>query len=182
MMVACGRGQTSSAGGPASGAPVRDGAPLAAEAPEAPSEQLETLWARARDASNANGSEPDELARLAHKEGAAGLVERGAQPAWRETAIRALAYADGWAGLPWLAEMADGADAKEATLAVETASALAARLRRAVDPEDAAELHAGCNHLATIANDAKKAKPVSLGASRALRMLADYGCTVTDGG
>jgi len=164
----CGRAQTSTAGTPASAAPANDGAASSAANPS--SEQLETLWAQAKD------GEPDELARLAHKEGALGLVERGANPAWRETAIRALAYADGWAGLPWLAEIADGANEKEATLAIETTNALAARPRRALDPEDATELRAGCDRLGAVAGRTQKAKAITVGASRTLQMLADRGC------
>ncbi len=181
--MGCGRSQTSSAGSPASSTPPSSSSARAA-APEPRSEQLEAMWTRAKEARE---DEPDELARLAHKEGAAGLVERGADPAWRETAIRAMAYADGWDGLPWLADIAsgcEGATDKDATLAVESASALAARPRRAVDPEDAAELHAGCTRLASLAGDAKKPKAVADGAARALRMLADYGCSLDgrDGG
>ena len=168
-VLGCGRGQTSTAGPPASGAPDKDSGPAAVSS--ALSERLETIWAQAKE------GEPDDLARLASKEGALGLVERGAQPEWRETAIRALAFSDGWAGLPWLAEVADGANEKEATLAVESTNALAARPRRAVDPEDAAELRAGCDRLAQVANQPKKAKAITLGASRTLHMLTDRGCT-----
>lgn len=169
--TACGRGQTSTAGTPASGAAAADGS--APAAPGASTEQLDAQWARAKE------GEADELARLARKEGALGLVERGSANAeWRETAIRALAYADGWAGLPWLADVGAAADEKEAALALESASALAARPRRAIDPEDALELRAGCDKLSALAApDAKpqKSKAITQSAVRTLRMLADYG-------
>ncbi|WP_394850141.1 hypothetical protein LZC95_22120 [Pendulispora brunnea] len=168
--TACGRGRTSTAGTPSSSTPgAVDGA--APAPPGASSEQLDAQWARARE------GEADELARLARKEGALGLVERGSANAeWRETALRALAYADGWAGLPWLADVGAGTNEKEAALALESASALAARPRRAVDPEDALELRAGCDKLSALAAQGQRPKAVTQAAVRTLRMLADYGC------
>ncbi|WP_394839393.1 hypothetical protein LVJ94_21135 [Pendulispora rubella] len=171
LATACGRGQTSTAGAPASGSSSAAADGSAPAPPGASSEQLDAQWARARE------GEADELARLARKEGALGLVERGSANAeWRETALRALAYADGWAGLPWLAEVGAGTNEKEAALALESASALAARPRRAVDPEDALELRAGCDKFLALAAQAQRPKPVTQAAARTLRMLAEYGC------
>jgi hypothetical protein len=122
-------------------------------------------------------TEPEDLARLADREGASGLVEAAeADPSRRHTVVMALAYADGFEGLPFLAEVAAGGDAVEARAAVESASALAALPRRAVDPDDAAELRAGCDRLLGVARDPSRPRPVRAGAVRALRMLTDRGC------
>jgi hypothetical protein len=175
--LGCGRGQGTTAGSPKG--PLADGSASSAATVAPPrTEQDETLWARAKE------GEPDELARLAHREGPAGLIERGARPEWRRTAIQALAYSDSstnlWVALPWLAEVADGPNAEEAQLAVETSAALASRPRRAVDPEDAVELRAGCDRLTAVAKNAQRPKPVRVGAIRTLRMLADFGCPPLD--
>lgn len=175
LSTACGRGQTKAGDAPPS---ARDAAGAQPTVSVPRTEQDETLWAHAKE------GEPDELARLAHREGPSGLLERGDLPEWRKTVILALAYTDEttnlWVALPWLAGVADGADAEEALLAVETSAALAARPRRAVDPEDAMELRAGCERLSRVVKNEQRSKPVRVGAMRTLRMLAEYGCATPD--
>jgi hypothetical protein len=134
---------------------------------------VEELWVRAR------GGDADDLARLADRVGESGLAERGERdPSARMTALRAMAHAPepgAFAGLPFLAEAARGADEAEAEAALESAIDLAARPRRAIDPEDAAEMKEGCDMLLALANDPKAARVRRVRAVRALRMLADRG-------
>ena len=136
--------------------------------------RLEDLWTRAR------GGDADDLARLADAAGAGGRGGRSARdPASRLTALRALAYAPepgAFGGLPFLAEAARGPDDAQAEAALESAIDLAARPRRALDPEDAAEMKEGCDMLLALAGDAKGLRPRRVKAIRALRMLADRGC------
>jgi hypothetical protein len=83
-----------------------------------------------------------------------------------------------FAGLPFLAEAARGPDDGQADAALESAVDLAARPRRAIDPEDAAEMKEGCDMLLALASDtnAKAVRSRRVKAIRALRMLADRGC------
>ncbi|MEO8875717.1 MAG: hypothetical protein ABI461_09030, partial [Polyangiaceae bacterium] len=120
--------------------------------------------------------EADDLARLADREGAAALAEAGTDPAKRLTAIRASAFAEGFAGLPFLAQAADGADVEQAKAAVDAIDAIAGRPRRATDPEDAVEFRAGCTQLLITAKNAAKSRSVRVGIIRALRMWADRAC------
>jgi hypothetical protein len=176
--VGCGGCGRESSNAPSAVAMASDGAvrtPLvrspdaAARAPD-----VEDLWVRAKE------GEPDDLARLANREGASGLVEEGSRdPVKKKAAIAALAYADGLSGLPWLAEAADAEDEATARAAVESIVAMAARTRRAVDPEDGAELRTGCDRLLSIAKNPSKKRPVRVGAVRALRMWTDRGCAKT---
>lgn len=141
------------------------------EAGPTPEEDL--LWAQAADA------DADDLARLADREGAAELARIGTETqdgARKLLAIRALAYAEGFAGLPFLASMADGEDAERASAAVDSIDRLAAEPRRAVDPEDALEFRAGCNQLLITAKNGQKARAVRVGIVRALREWQDRGC------
>ncbi len=188
-LVACGlvacRGTSPALAVPDAARIADGGASTAAAAAGDPA--LAQLWAQA-----ASG-EGGDLARLADREGAAGLVERaqdGGAP--RATAVRAMAYAPepgAFVALPYLAEVARGADDALAQAALESVIELAARPRRALDPEDAAELKAGCDALLALAADADgssalrsaHAVPGSVrarrvNAIRALRMLADRGC------
>ena len=138
------------------------------------SAEVDELWARAKDA---DGGTEDDLARLARREGATGLVERGAHPMWRVIAARALGYTEGFAALPWLAEVGAAPEAEaEAMAALESAVRLAAQVRGQADPEDAEELRAGCDRLLVLAKDPKADKKRKVLAIRALRMLADRGC------
>ncbi|HEX4513980.1 MAG TPA: hypothetical protein VH054_10600, partial [Polyangiaceae bacterium] len=54
-----------------------------------------------------------------------------------------------------------------------SADAIAARKREQVDPEDDDELAAGCASLLAAAKNTQRARPIRVGAVRALRMLAD---------
>jgi len=124
-----------------------------------------SMWAAARE----GGAE--ELASLASHEGAAGLVEAAAEPELRPTALRAMAYARGWAQLPLLAKTAAGADDELSRLALASAVELAARPRRSEDVEDVAELGEGCTELVALARDPKRDRERRIGALRALRMM-----------
>jgi hypothetical protein len=137
---------------------------------EPTSPEIDALWAAA-----ASG-EADDLARLADREGAASLAEAGTNANKKLVAIRALAFADGFAGLPFLAQAADGADADASKAAADSIDALAGRPRRAVDPEDAVEFRAGCTQLLITAKNTAKTRAVRVGLIRALRMWADRGC------
>ncbi len=80
----------------------------------------------------------------------------------RMTAIRAMAFAPepgALAGLPFLAEAARGPDDAQAQAALESAIDLAARPRRAVDPEDAAEMKAGCDSMLALARESEGSTP-----------------------
>jgi hypothetical protein len=170
---ACGRGAPAGAALP-DGARVPDAAAAAAGAAVATDPVLEALWTRAK------GGNADDLARLADREGEGGLAERGrSDPSARLVATRAMAFAPepgALAGLPFLAEIAAGTDEAEAEAALESAIDLAARPRRAIDPEDAAEMKEGCDAMLVLADDVKRPRARRVGAIRALRMLADRGC------
>jgi len=114
--------------------------------------------------------------RLEDLVGCEGLRERAGRPDLRATAIAAMQYCPDFSELPWLAAVAsEGSDA-DARAALDTIRELAARPRRATDPEDAAELHAGCGALLAIARSTSQKKDRRVGAIDALRMLADRGC------
>lgn len=135
-------------------------APDAAPPPRDPA-----LWAPAKE------GEPEDLAALAVKEGAAGLVEAAGDPSMRPTAIRAMGYARGWAQLPFLAQLAAAPDDGEARMALDAVIELAARPRRSEDPEDAEELKEGCEGLLALAKDDKRPRGRRVSAVRALRMM-----------
>jgi hypothetical protein len=123
------------------------------------------LWELAKD------GEEEDLATLAVHEGAMGLVEGAARQEHRLTAIRAMAYARGWAQLPFLANAALAKDEAEANAALESAIDLAARPRTSEDPEDASELAEGCGKLADLAKAPEREKGRRIMALRALRMM-----------
>ena len=130
--------------------------PLAADAaPPARSPEVDDLWARANDE---DGGTEDDLARLARREGVAGLIERGAHPAWRRAAARALGQTRGFSALAWLAEVGASDDDGDAIAALESAVDLAAQPRRATDPDDAEEIRAGCDKLGSIANTERRSR------------------------
>jgi hypothetical protein len=171
----CGRenGAAPSAVATASGADGGGAQATRGQSPDAAtrSPDVDALWNRAKE------GEPDDLARLANREGASGLVEVGtSEPSRKRIAIAALAYADGLSALPWLADAADGSEEDDARAAVESIDAMAARPRRAIDPEDGAELRMGCDRLLAIAKNTTKKRPLRVGAVRALRMWSDRGC------
>lgn len=120
---------------------------------------------------NAKDGEVEDLATLATHEGAIGLVEATGDPALRRTAIKAMAYARGWAQLPFLARTSIGKDDDEAHLALESTIELAARPRRAEDPEDADELRRGCADLVALARDTARPRSRRVAVIRALRMM-----------
>jgi hypothetical protein len=154
----------------AGGSASAEGAPAARASESDASRSLalrdRTLWEHAKS------GETEDLAALATDEGAVGLVEVAEQdPSLRPTALRAMAFARGWAQLPYLAKVAAGPDDAAAKLALGSAVDLATRPRRPEDPEDAAELRAGCESLAALAKDAsKQPRDRRVLAVRALRM------------
>lgn len=123
------------------------------------------MWTSARE------GQVEDLATLAISEGAAGLVEAAAQPELHVTALRAMAYARGWAQLPYLAQTALGTDDDDARIALDSAVLLGARPRRAEDVEDEAELREGCEKLGSLARDVARARDRRVLALRALRMI-----------
>lgn len=131
------------------------------------SAQMEELWTRAKD------GDDDELARLAAREGIHGLEERATAPQYRVTALRAMAFTPGFSGFATLGAAAEKGTDDEARAAVESADAIAARKREQVDPEDEDELQAGCASLLATAKNPARARPIRVGAVRALRMLVD---------
>jgi len=176
VTAGCGKSTAPSSpgsGGSASGAPVAavasvaaggDGGLPAMEGREA------AQWAMAKE------GEAEELARLADLEGCEGLRERADDAELRMTAIRAMQYCRDFSELPWLAQIAAGPSDDEAKAALESVVELAARPRRATDPEDADELHTGCGALLELARAQERPRARRVLAIRALRMLADRGC------
>ena len=125
----------------------------------------------------AGRGEPEELIRLVDLVGCFGLHERaGAREELRTTAIHALTYCPDFSELPWLVELAASKDDAEARAALETIDDLAARPRRATDPEDSDELHTGCQSLLTLARSTSQSRQRRVLAVRALRMLSEWGC------
>ncbi|MBK6691248.1 MAG: hypothetical protein IPG50_03460 [Myxococcales bacterium] len=120
--------------------------------------------------------DPEELGRLALREGSAGLVRGATNDARRRIAVLAMAYAGDLEGLPLLADAAGGRDAALAKEALEVAAALAAEPRRPLAAEDALEVREGCDKLRALAQDGKAAQALRLGALRVLRQLEDRGC------
>jgi len=123
------------------------------------------MWTAARE------GQAEDLATLATHEGAAGLVEAAAEPELHVTALRAMAYARGWAQLPYLARTALGTEDDEARTALESAVELGARPRRSEDVEDEAELREGCEKLGSLVRDTARARERRVLALRALRMI-----------
>jgi hypothetical protein len=165
----CGRATSNAS---AAAAAVRDAAvdALDPEAGEPMDSREAEQWARAR-----TGDE-DERIRLAALVGCTGLRERASDPALRRTAILAMAHCPDFSELPWLVDVGTGAHDDEALDALEAVVDQAARVRRATDPEDADDLHAGCGALLSLARTPAVSRPRRVRAVRALRMLADRGC------
>jgi hypothetical protein len=120
--------------------------------------------------------EPEELMRLVDRVGCSGVRDRATQGDLRRTALRAMQYCPDLSELAWLAAVAAGPGDEDARAALETIDALAARPRRATDPEDAEEVHDGCATLLGLVRDPSRPKERRLLAVRALRMLTDRGC------
>jgi hypothetical protein len=123
------------------------------------------MWTAAREGG------VEDLASLATHEGAAGLLEASGEAELRPTALRAMAYARGWAQVPYLAQAAATSEDAEARLALGSLVELAARPRRSEDLEDEAELRDGCDKLGALVRDAAQARERRIGALRALRMM-----------
>ena len=170
FVASCGRGAAS---GKADGE-----ATLEADADDAGPEErdprAEELWTRARE------GDADDLARLYDLEGDRGLVERGALPAYRMTALQALGFAHDFFALPWLSEIAGSGTDAEAEAALESARSLAAWPRATRDPEDALELRAGCENLLALVIAKDKQPTRRAHAASVLRMLASLGCASAD--
>jgi hypothetical protein len=166
LFAACG-GCGWRASGPADRTRMSDGQAAAPKegTPDAGVLRDPLLWANAKE------GEVEDLAELAVHEGAAGLVEAASEPLLRPTAIRAMAYARGWAQLPFLATVASGKSDEEARLALESIVELAARPRLSEDPEDAEELREGCEALGSLARDTARLRARRAAAVRALRMM-----------
>jgi hypothetical protein len=128
------------------------------------------LWERAKE------GDAEDLMRLVDRIGCDAIEERAHDKELRKTAIRAMAYCGDFTELPWLADVAAGAGDDDAIAALESIVDEAARPRRATDPEDAEELHEGCQKLLALARAADKPKARRVAAVRALRMLAERGC------
>jgi hypothetical protein len=124
----------------------------------------------------AAGGEPEELMRIEDLVGCVGLRDRASQPELRATAIHAMGYCTDFSELPWLADLAAEKNDTEARAALEAIDELAARPRRATDPEDADELHAGCGALLALARSTSRPRERRVLAVRALRMLSERGC------
>jgi hypothetical protein len=178
LLLGCGKSTAPSASMPSSSVPssaAADGATAAAvdDAGVPPMDAREaSLWT----AAGAKDADPEDLARLADLVGGTGLRERADDATRRMTALRAMQYCGDFSELPWLAEVATTGKDDEARAALDSAVELAARPRRATDPEDADELHTGCGALLELAKGVERPKERRVGAIRALRMLVDRGC------
>jgi hypothetical protein len=121
--------------------------------------------------------DPEELMRLEDLVGCYGLRERAdSKPDLLSTALRATQYCTDFSTLPWLVDVAGAANEADARSALETIDELAARPRRATDPDDADALHVGCGRLLDLARSTSRPRAHRALAVRALRMLTDRGC------
>jgi len=170
LVASCGRGSLSG----------RADAEATAEAdaddagPEERDPRAEELWTRARE------GDADDLARLYDLEGDRGLIERGALPPYRVTALQALGFAHEFVSLPWLSEIAANGTDAESDAAIESARSIAAWPRPTRDPDDALELRAGCDNLLGLATAKDQAPSRRAHAASVLRMLAPLGCASAD--
>jgi hypothetical protein len=163
--IHCGKGSAPRAGAVAGDDPPGE------ELREEPMEPREAeAWDRAKD------GDDDDRMRLADRLSCAGLREHADDPRFRSTAIRAMAFCGDFSELPWLAAVATESGDTEGADALATVVEQAARPRRATDPEDAEELHAGCTALLALSRTLGAPRGRRVVAIRALRMLADRGC------
>jgi hypothetical protein len=167
----CGKGTGATASAASSSSASADAAPDGDGGPPMDSREADA-WSRATR--GLDGGD-DDLIRLAELVGCPGLHERAGDEGLRRTAVRAAAYCNDFSELPWLARLGADARDEEAVDALDAIVDQAARVRRATDPEDADELHAGCGTLLELARSTAAA-PRRVRAIRALRMLADRGC------
>jgi hypothetical protein len=176
--VGCGKSTAPSASMPSSGVPsagTGDAAPVVA-GDDAGVMPMDTREAAEWAAASTKDVDPEELARLAELVGCEGLREHGDDATLRPTAIRAMQFCHDFSELPWLAQVGTTGTDDEARAALDAVVELAARPRRATDPEDADELHVGCGALLDLARGAERPKERRVLAIRALRMLTDRGC------
>jgi hypothetical protein len=155
------------AGDAATSEGAQDAAPAAGEAM---SEREAAQWEAAK------GGEPEERIRLADLVGCEALEQRAEVVELRPIALAAMAYCPDLSELPWLARVAKEGSAGDARMALEAVVDQAARARRSTDPEDAEELHAGCQALLALARDVAAPKERRALAVSALRMLSERGC------
>lgn len=177
-LAGCGKSTAQSASMPSSSVPsagAGDAAPAASTEGAGPP-AMDAREAAAWAAAGGKDAEPEELARLADLVGCVGLRERADEADLRGTALRAMQYCRDFSELPWLAQVATTGTDEEAKAALDAAVELAARPRRATDPEDADELHTGCGALLELARGADRPKGRRVLAIRALRMLSERGC------
>ena len=169
---ACGRGVATAAGALPNDGGIEE--TDAAPAPTARDPLVDDLWERAGE------GELADLARLFDREGETGLIERAALPGYRVTALAALACAEDFTPLPFLAGVAATGTDAEAAGALASVESLAALPERARDPEDALELREGCDRLAALARQGDAARSRRARAVSILRMLARTGCIKDD--
>jgi hypothetical protein len=177
--LGCGKSAAPSASTPSASVPsagASDAAATASAAEDAGVAPMDAREAAQWAAAGAKDVDPEELARLADLVGCEGLRERGDEAELRPTAIRAMQYCRDFSELPWLAQVATSGADDDARAALDSVVELAARPRRATDPEDADELHVGCGALLDLARGAERPRERRVRAIRALRMLVDRGC------
>jgi len=168
-LAACGRRSAATADASRS-RELADGGTLGLEAGPGPEEpQITDAWSRAVDGG------ADDLARLEEAVGMDGLVAAASWAPRRVAALRALAFAEDFTALPFLATVAASGSEDEATSALESAACAASRPRLATDPEDALEVREGISRLLVLARDLKVARPRRILAVRVLRLFADRG-------
>jgi hypothetical protein len=166
QVAGCGK-RAAVAGDAAASGGAQDAAPAVGEAM---SEREAAQWEAAR------GGDPDERIRLAELVGCDGLEQRADNRELRPIALASMAYCPDFGELPWLAQVAKEGSDGDARTALEAVLDQAARPRRSTDPEDAEEIHAGCQTLVALARDLKAPRERRVLAVSALRMLSERGC------
>jgi hypothetical protein len=168
FVAGCGKNAASADAGALAG----DGAVSAngADAAEPMDPREAAAWEAAR------GGEQEELMRLVDLVGCDRLHELAERPELRATAIAAAGYCGDFSELPWLARLGVRGNDADAQGALGAVVELAARPRRSTDPEDAEELHEGCEELLRLARDVGQPRERRVLAIRGLRMLSERGC------
>jgi hypothetical protein len=166
----CGKATPPKASAAAGEAAVIAEAP-AADAAVVIDESEQAAWNEAAD-----GGDPAELLRIARRLSCEDLRARASLAGLRLLAVRAMAYCPDFTELPWLAETATTGPDDVAGEALDSILEQAARPRRAVDPEDAEELRAGCTALLALARAQDRPRIRRIRAVAALRMLSERGC------
>lgn len=178
-IVACGRTSPSASAPDSSHAQTpKPAAPLVTAASDGGASDVRDAYVDELYRRAAEGTEED-LMRLARRLGPLDLAETARTPDERRIAVRAMAFTEGLAALPILADLAAGEDEALALEAAESATSLAGRGRDQNDPEDADEMRAGCTRFLALAKGSGK-KALRIQAVRTLRLLADRGCAKVD--